>query len=90
MAQCFICRKGNTRGYMVSHSNIKTKRLFKANLHNLMVRIDSNTIERVNMCTKCYKKIKNDFWAGRAVSAVPVSLLNQEKFKKVTTGKLQA
>ncbi|MFA6005862.1 MAG: 50S ribosomal protein L28 [Patescibacteria group bacterium] len=82
MAQCFICKKGNTRGYQISHSNIKTKRLFKANLHNLSVRIDTNTLERVAMCSRCYKKIKGDFWAGRAVSAVPVSLLNQEKFKK--------
>lgn len=87
MAQCFICRKGNTRGYQVSHSNMKTKRLFKPNLHHLMVQIESNTIERVNMCSKCYKKIKGDFWAGRAVSAVPVSLLNQEKFKKAAASR---
>lgn len=87
MAQCFICRKGNTRGYQISHSNIKTQRLFKANLHKLSVRIDANVLEKVSMCSKCYKKIKNDFWAGRSVSVVPISLINQEKNKKVIAAK---
>jgi large subunit ribosomal protein L28 len=81
MATCFICHKGNSRGYRVSHSSVKTKRLFKPNLHKLRCEFEQKTIKAVRLCSKCYKKIKNDFWEGKKLALVPVSLINQARIK---------
>lgn len=69
----------------MSHSAIKTRRFFKPNLHVLSVKFTAdNNIKQVKICSKCYKKIKNDFWAGKTLPFVPVSLTNQQKLKSKT------
>jgi large subunit ribosomal protein L28 len=83
MASCFICHKSNQTGYRVSHSAIKTKRIFKPNLHILRVRIQNDPmIKKVRICAKCYKKTKTDFWGGKNPKLVPLSLLNQQERKE--------
>ncbi|MEK9179103.1 MAG: 50S ribosomal protein L28 [Patescibacteria group bacterium] len=82
MASCYICHKKNEMGWQRSHSNIKTKRLFKANLHVMRVMVDSKELRRA-LCSKCLKKIQNDFWGNKNPAVVPLSLLNQKKYKSV-------
>ena len=85
MATCYVCHKGKLKGHKVSHSAIKTRRFFKPNLHVLSVKFTAdNNIKQVKICSKCYKKIKNDFWAGKTLPFVPVSLTNQQKLKSKT------
>jgi len=49
MARCTICGKHTRVGRLVSHSGIRTSRLFKANLHKYQGRV---------FCTKCLRKYK--------------------------------
>lgn len=79
MANCFVCHKGTLKGYRVSHSDIKTRRFFKPNLHDLRVKFADEEIKKVNLCSKCYKKIKRDFLDGKKINFVPLSLLNQKR-----------
>ncbi len=82
MTRCFICNKGSVKGHIVSHSNMKTKRLFKPNLHRLSVQVvATGELAKMCMCAKCFKKIKNDFWEEKPLHIVPVTLINQKKFK---------
>ena len=55
--KCFICKKEAGRGNQVSHSNIKTKRKFKANLQKVRILVNGKT-KRELVCTKCLKKGK--------------------------------
>jgi len=82
MSNCFVCHKGTLKGYKVSHSSIKTRRFFKPNLHNLTVRFQEGQLKKIKLCSKCYKKVKKDYWSGRILPFVPVSLINQKKAKK--------
>lgn len=82
MAKCFVCRKGTLKGYRVSHSDIKTRRFFKPNLHVLRVQFQNKIVKQIKLCSKCYKKIKNDFWERKKQAFIPISLLNQAKIKK--------
>jgi len=51
---CEICGKGKQNGNNVSHSNVKTKRSFNANLQN--VRIESKgRRKKALVCTRCIK-----------------------------------
>lgn len=36
-------------------------------------------IKQVKICSKCYKKLSLDFWAGKTLKFTPLSLLNQKK-----------
>ena len=78
MATCYVCHKGKLKGHKVSHSAIKTRRFFKPNLHVLKVKFLDKALKQLKICSKCYKKIKNDFWAGKTLAFTPVSLLNQQ------------
>ncbi len=51
---CVICGKAKTTGFKVSHSNIKTKRKWRPNIHKLKVMING-TPRRANICTRCLK-----------------------------------
>ncbi|NLN06310.1 MAG: 50S ribosomal protein L28 [Firmicutes bacterium] len=57
--RCVVCGKGTVTGHSVSHSNIKTKRNWKANVQKVKALING-TPHRVNVCTRCLKagKIK--------------------------------
>ena len=54
---CEICGKGQMTGNTVSHSNIKTKRVSRPNLHKVVVTTNGKT-QTVTMCTKCLKTFK--------------------------------
>ncbi|WP_456060498.1 large ribosomal subunit protein bL28, partial [Brachyspira pilosicoli] len=41
-------------GHSVSHSNIKTKRSFNANLQNIKIELNGST-KKALVCTKCIK-----------------------------------
>ncbi|HHU30258.1 MAG: 50S ribosomal protein L28 [Bacillota bacterium] len=57
--KCFVCGKGSETGFSISHSHIKTKRTWKANVQRIKALING-TPRRVNVCTRCLKtgKIK--------------------------------
>ena len=81
MAQCYICHKSRQKGFQVSHSSIKTRRYFKPNLHSLRVQNQDNKLIKIKICSKCYKRIRKDFWAGKKTILTPISLINQAKHK---------
>ena len=51
--QCAFCGKKPQTGNYVSHSNIKTKRVFNPNLQN--VRHQFGTVRHMNVCTRCLR-----------------------------------
>lgn len=57
--KCDICGKEKSTGYMISHSNIKTKRKWKPNIHKVKAYING-VPRRVKVCSRCLKagKIK--------------------------------
>jgi ribosomal protein L28 len=67
------------KGFKVSHSDIKTRRFFKPNLHVLKVKFLDGEIKKVALCSKCHKKISNDFAVGKRQNFVPLSLLNHQR-----------
>lgn len=60
--RCTICGKGSSKGHLVSHSNIKTKRTWHPNLQRARVIIDGQP-RRVYVCTSCLR-------SGRAQRAL--------------------
>lgn len=52
--RCVICGKGTEFGNAVSHSNIKTRRTWKANVQKVKALVDG-TPRRVACCTRCLK-----------------------------------
>lgn len=52
--KCYVCEKSPRTGHRVSHSNVKTKRKWSANLQKIKALIDGST-KRVNVCTRCLK-----------------------------------
>lgn len=56
---CAICGKHPVSGQNVSHSNKKTKRIFKPNIVKARAEINGK-VKSINICTKCLKagKIK--------------------------------
>lgn len=75
------------KGHRVSHSAIKTRRFFKPNLHVLRIKFTDQAVKQVKICSKCYKKISQDFWAGKTLPFIPLSLLNQQKVKLAVAAK---
>ncbi|MGI6658121.1 MAG: 50S ribosomal protein L28 [Dethiobacteraceae bacterium] len=55
--RCVVCGKGTGTGLTISHSNVKTKRTWKANVQRVRVLVDG-TPRRVNVCTRCLKSGK--------------------------------
>ncbi len=51
---CVVCGKHPVSGNNVSHSNKKTKRVFKPNVIKTKVELNGK-IQKVNVCTKCLK-----------------------------------
>ncbi|MBS4030944.1 MAG: 50S ribosomal protein L28 [Clostridiales bacterium] len=52
--RCTICGKGTETGNAVSHSNIKTRRTWKANVQKIKALVDGAP-RRVAVCTRCLK-----------------------------------
>lgn len=53
--QCEICGKKPLVGNLVSHSNIKTKRVFKPNLQHMRHQLPNGTITTLKVCTRCIR-----------------------------------
>lgn len=51
---CLICGKSKSSGFSISHSNIKTKRKWRPNVHKIKVLLDGK-VKRANVCTRCLK-----------------------------------
>ncbi|MGI6595891.1 MAG: 50S ribosomal protein L28 [Candidatus Ratteibacteria bacterium] len=51
---CEICGKRSKTGNKVSHSNVKTRRVWKPNIQSILTERDGKR-KRVNVCTKCLK-----------------------------------
>ena len=51
---CQICGKSKAGGFQISHSHIKTKRLWRPNIHKVKALVDG-TPRRINVCTRCLK-----------------------------------
>ena len=64
-ARCDICGKGTMFGHNVSHSNRRTKRVFKANLRKVRI-IESGKKKTIKVCMKCYKRLLKE---GKVVFA---------------------
>ncbi|HHX74984.1 MAG TPA: 50S ribosomal protein L28 [Firmicutes bacterium] len=52
--KCVVCGKGTATGFTISHSHIKTKRKWQANVQRVKALING-TPRRVNVCTRCLK-----------------------------------
>ena len=63
MSKCNYCHKGAVVGNAVSHAKNRTKRLFKPNIHQLMVLLRGKAI-RVALCAKCIKRLRRDSRLG--------------------------
>lgn len=52
--QCEICGKGTVTGYSLSHSHIRSKRQFRANVQRIRGVIGGR-VRRVHICTTCLR-----------------------------------
>ena len=54
MAKCDICGKGVLFGNNVSHSNRKTKAIWKPNVKSVRAKVNGAT-KKIYVCTSCLK-----------------------------------
>ncbi|MFI3229423.1 MAG: 50S ribosomal protein L28 [Bacillota bacterium] len=52
---CTVCGKGPMSGNKVSHSNIKTKRSWGANVQKVAVPQENGTTKSEYVCTRCLR-----------------------------------
>lgn len=57
MAKCEICGKGISFGINVSHSHIRTNRVWKPNLQRVKALVNG-TPKRIDVCTRCLRSGK--------------------------------
>lgn len=57
MAKCAICGKGQISGNRVSHSHVKTRRKWKANLQTIHVK-KNRTVKKQMICSRCLRSGK--------------------------------
>jgi large subunit ribosomal protein L28 len=55
--RCSICGKDFQSGNLVSHSNIKTHRRWKANIRSVKAVVDGAN-KRIRVCTRCLRSNK--------------------------------
>ena len=55
--RCDICGKGKSVGMKVSHSHIRTKKVWSPNLQPVRVMVDG-TPKKLNVCTRCLRSGK--------------------------------
>ena len=51
---CAVCAKGVMSGNAVSHSNRKTRRVWKPNIQRVRVLVDGSA-RSLNVCTRCLR-----------------------------------
>ena len=56
---CSVCGKGSMTGNLVSHSNIKTKKVSKPKSQKVEIE-ENGKVTKAYMCTKCMKGSKKD------------------------------
>ncbi|MBP2639972.1 MAG: 50S ribosomal protein L28 [Negativicutes bacterium] len=54
---CLVCGKGEVTGNNVSHSNLKTKRVWKPNIQRVKALVNGE-IKKINICTRCLRTNK--------------------------------
>ncbi len=59
MAKCERCGKSTQFGHSVSHSNVRTKRKFKANIQRVTVNEGDRRVRKY-LCAKCIKTLSRD------------------------------
>ncbi len=57
MAKCDVCGKGPMTGNNISHSHLKTRRVWQPNIHRTKIKIKGR-IRKANVCTNCLKSRK--------------------------------
>jgi len=55
--RCFVCGKDYQTGNLVSHSNIKTHRRWKANIRSVKAVVDGAT-KKIRVCSRCLRSNK--------------------------------
>lgn len=55
--KCEVCGKGVATGFQLSHSHIRTKRVWKPNLQRVRVVLNGSP-KRVLVCTRCLRSGK--------------------------------
>ena len=53
--ECELCGKQAHVGHQVSHSNIKTKRLFRPNLQKVRHQHSDGQVVTLRVCTRCLR-----------------------------------
>jgi large subunit ribosomal protein L28 len=81
MAKCQICGKKTRVGWNVSHSHIRTRRKFGANIQKITFAV-SGAKKQMKLCTKCIKKIKSDM-KERKFAPSPKKVKNGQSDKKL-------
>ena len=51
-SRCYVCDKGAAYGNSVSHSNAKTRRVWRPNLQVARI-ADGDKVIKVKVCTRC-------------------------------------
>ncbi len=54
---CEVCGKGIQTGNNVSHSNRRTKRIWKPNIQRVRALVNGE-VKRINVCTRCLRSGK--------------------------------
>ena len=54
---CRVCGKGEVTGNNVSHSNLKTKRVWKPNIQRVKALVNGE-VKKINICTRCLRTNK--------------------------------
>ena len=56
---CAVCGKGKLSGNNISHSNMRTRRTWGANIQKVKIELDGKVSSQY-VCTKCLKTAKKD------------------------------
>ncbi|MCR4430118.1 MAG: 50S ribosomal protein L28 [Tepidanaerobacteraceae bacterium] len=57
MAKCEICGKIPRKGIQLSHSHIRSKRVWAPNIRRVKANING-TVKRISICTRCLRSGK--------------------------------
>jgi len=57
---CSICSKGAMSGNKVSHSNIKTRRSWGANVQKVDIPQPNGSVKNDYVCTRCMRTMKKN------------------------------
>ncbi len=58
MAKCAICNKSVQFGKKVSHSHIRSNKMWKPNLHKVKVKTGPTSAKKIYVCTSCLRSGK--------------------------------